>query len=146
MCDGPVTECRFRIQILWFDEDVVELRIAASNRDFSGSATFYESHDFAKRLCASIVSFPRAADDVREANLGDLHGRSGMGLRLFCLDGSGHACVEVALSNDGEDYAGLPAEVKLSLWVEAGGIDRFAADLEAMPFEIGSTVVLNAAA
>jgi len=136
-------EGQLKIKILWFDEHLVELRVSAANRDFSGNAVLYETHDFASRLRAAVAGFPSATDDVRKFELGDVHGQGGVALRLRCLDATGHARLQVSLSKDGSGEGGLWAKVQLSIPVVAGAVDRFSARLEEMKLEVGWEAVLS---
>lgn len=133
------------VEVVWFDEHMLELSLRASNPSFAGRATFYAGLDEAQQLAKQIEGFPRAVDDTREYEFGGdtLPGYGGAKIRLSCKDGSGHLLVQVSV------YAtsGKPGRVAESSTVEfasvPAAIDSFVEDLQRMQVRVGDMAILR---
>ena len=133
------------VEVVWFDEHMLELSLRASSPNFAGRATFYAGLDEPQRLAKHIDGFPRAADDTREYEFGgdNLPGYGGAKIRLSCKDGSGHLLVQVSV------YAtyGEPGRVAVSATVEfasvPAAIDSFVEDLHRMQVHVGDGATLR---
>ena len=138
-----------KIEIVWFDQDVVECRFKCSNGRFSGAADIYLSHDDLPKIVEALKGFPTAANDVRELELGTFnpnHADGGVRLRCYCKDSVGHAVMEVRLRGDACKDVGEPESVALLLPVEAAAIDLFLTQVRAMDTEqIGAVAFLATA-
>src|SRR5262249_7968304 len=89
-----------KIEIVWFDQDLVECRFTCSNGRFSGSAEIYLDHDDLTRMADTLKGFPNTPSDVRNLELGTFnpkHADGGVRLRCYCKDSVGHAVMEVKL-------------------------------------------------
>lgn len=125
------------IGILWFDNDLIEVRVRASNGVFAGAADCYVARRGGLReLADGLRGFPDSADDGRTATLGSLEpGFAGGGarIRLRCVWSGGAPVAEVRLRRGDE-----PAdEARIRVPVEAAGIDRLVAALDAMEPAVG---------
>jgi len=133
--------------VIWFDDDLIELRVRASNGTFSGEADAYVSHSVSTDLARVLRGFPADINDGREFELGTFDPQcagGGARFRFRCLDRKGHASVEVNLR---ADVHRLGAQSAIFLVpIEAAGVDAFADELTRMPLEIGARAVLRGAA
>jgi len=130
-------------QVLWFDDDVMSVRVQASNGLFSGTAELYEGLDLFTGLAAKISGFPTSKADSRDTELGTFNpavGGGGAKLSLRCTDGLGHGLLSIRLRNDPKRGAGT-AEFKIA--VEANAIDAFVQELGAVQLEVGATAGLH---
>ena len=134
------------IEIIWFDQDVVECQFSCSNGRFSGVAGIYLSHDGLSEMADGLKGFPAAPTDVRELELGTFnpkHADGGVRLRCSCEDSVGHGVIEVRLRGDRCEGLGQPESVALFLPVEAAAIDSFVMQLRSMDTEqIGTAAFL----
>ena len=137
-----------KITIVWWDDDLVELEIIASNGRFAGRCRFYEQHDVFAKLAESMKDFPCLADDARKLALGNFDpacGGGGFRFEMACRDRAGHADMRVFVRADGDDTFGKPETAFFSIPVEAAGIDSFVSALEHMELKQGATVRLRTA-
>jgi hypothetical protein len=135
-----------KIEIVWFDQDVVECQITCSNGRFSGVAEIYLSHDDVPKMVEALKGFPSAPGDFRDLELGTFnprHADGGVRLRCYCRDSAGHAVMEVKLRGDACEELGEPESVALLFPVEAAAIDSFLKQVRSMDTEqIGATAFL----
>lgn len=134
------------LTIVWFDDDLVELRVRADNGRFSGTTDAYADRDGLAELVGAFQGFPRSIEDRRESMLGTFDaGYAGGGARLIlhCTDAAGHAVMEVQLRTGPRDQRGKAETVELVIPVEAAAIDEFVAALRRMPVEIGASASLR---
>jgi len=135
-----------KLEIVWFDQDIVEFQLTCSNGRFSGVTEIYVGHDDLPKLVDALKGFPTAPSDVRELELGTFnpkHADGGVRLRCYCKDSVGHGVVEVKLRGDACAGLGEPESVALLFPVEAAGIDSFLEEVRSMDSEqIGATAFL----
>jgi hypothetical protein len=132
------------VEIVWFDQDVVECQVRCSNGRFSGVAEIYLSHDDLPKMAAALKGFPNGPSDVRDLELGTFNPKhAGVRLRCYCRDSAGHAVMEVKLRGDASKGLGEPESVALLFPVEAAAIDSFLTQVRSMDTEqIGSAALL----
>jgi hypothetical protein len=136
------------VTVLWFDEHMVELQVRACGPDyFSGQVKFYEGHSTAREFAAALRGFPEDALDTRRFGLGNWAGTtSGAGVEFrFSCDAGGHVQVVAHFKTDQALPEEVPAKVAFLLFAEPAGIDRFCAQLEALPLTKGASAELPAA-
>ena len=59
-----------RFQTLWYDQDVIKLRVSAWNGDFGGVADIYEGIGDLDKAAGQLRGFPRNTSDMRELIFG----------------------------------------------------------------------------
>jgi hypothetical protein len=110
------------VEIIWFDQSVIECQFRCSNGRFSGVAELYLSHDDLTKMVEALKGFPSVPRDVRDLELGTFnpkHADGGLRLRCYCKDSVGHAVMEVKLRGDACKGLGEPESVALLFPVEA---------------------------
>jgi hypothetical protein len=128
------------LTVVWFDEDLVELRVRVANARFAATVDVYALLDCFAELAEAVRGFPRSSVDRREFELGNWQGteRSAFRATFGCLK-TGPASVRVAVRSDvGESAA-------FGFFVEAAAIDTFVADCLAARVERNTELVLPAA-
>lgn len=113
------------------DPDMIELRVAASDGDFSGVAILYAAPDEPRRLAALLRGFPRDADDRRVWRIGGSErgdDASEVVLEFRCIDRAGHPIVAVDLAMADMTHRSR-LSVSLVIPVEAAGVEAFARGL-----------------
>jgi hypothetical protein len=134
-------------KIVWFDQDVVELRVSASNGRFSGQVNLYLGRGRLSGTADLLKGFPSDSTDSRDVELGTFnpnHVGGGAQMHLYCLDMAGHAAVDVKLRLDTCKTMGEVGSVALRIPVEAAAIDSFAMQVRAMDEEqVGATAHLE---
>ncbi len=85
------------LTVIWFDEDVLELKLHASNVRFSGIANFYSSREELVNFAKGISDFPIYFNDVRKFEFGgtELSGYGGAKISFSCMDRRGHILITV---------------------------------------------------
>ena len=119
------------ISMPWYDESIVELRVAASNGVFAGQVKFYAGYGELKALAERIAGFPARIGDERIFKIAEA-----VEMRFRCIDAPGHAVVEVSLRDEPRatttPSTRMPAasqSVFLAVAIEAAAIDDFVREL-----------------
>jgi hypothetical protein len=137
------------ISVICADQDLLELRVQASNEVFRGQAEVYADSETLKEFANQLRGFPASNKDCREFELGTLDVTSaggGAGFRFYCVDSVGHAMAEVRLRADSRLSGGTSDVATIHISVEAGAIDSFIGELERAAPRVGQVAVLKAAA
>jgi hypothetical protein len=117
---GLEVKCR------WYDQDVLEISLSASNTAFSGIAFPYVSLDHLVESALNLDGFPKNTTDARELRFGtpgeDFAGGF-VRLKFSCRDLSGHGVVEVEIESKNESQPG-------SSWTQASQTVHFFAAVE----------------
>lgn len=131
------------VEIVWLDEDVVELRITGSNGPFSGRTQVYGGLDALSKLAAWAKGFPQNPDERRLIELGTFDpGFAGGGARLGlrCTDAACHVALDVLLATQVENNRHQRAEFFLE--VEPAALDAFAGQLSSLQLRKGESASL----
>jgi hypothetical protein len=125
----PITmgNAGLELKCRWYDVDVLEISVSASNTAFSGSAFPYVSLDHLAEAAVILDGFPRDTSDTRELRFGTPgEGFAGGFVRLIfsCRDLSGHGVVEVEIESKNESQPE-------NSWIQASQTSHFFAGVEA---------------
>ena len=134
------------VSIADVDDDYLLIEIHARNERFAGSSRVYGDPDELTRLADRISGFPSHPTDERIYEFGSQDRNIAGGyvrLRFCCVDGVGHAAVDVMLEDDDATYA--IASAKFSLAVEAAAVDEFVMELIRLHRERTGEAVLREA-
>ena len=133
------------LQVIWFDQDVIEVVFACSNGCFAGSAYIYLSHDDLSGLVETLQGFPAHDADTRGTELGTLNPEfAGGGVRMnfYCRNARGSCVVEVKLRTGACKELGEVESVALKIPIEAAGVDSFLKQVAKMTIAIGTGAAL----
>jgi len=120
-----------RLEFLWSDADIVEVRLSAWNGLFGGSADIYVGLGELAETAARLKGFPRDPSDRRTLEFGSFAPKAASGaamLSFYCRDSAGHASVEVKTESDDRERI-PPQSVLLVAAVEPAAVDSFVSDL-----------------
>jgi|ERR1035437_4776204 hypothetical protein len=132
------------IKVCWFDDDMIELAISASNGQFAGRTSFYARLDEPGRLAACISGFPRSQSDSREYEFGGtLSGYGGAKIRFSCKDAKGHLLVQVSIYAAPGDQKDFVQSAVIQINVVPASIDSFVRDLNSMKLKVGEEAMLK---
>jgi hypothetical protein len=137
-------EAGLKCEIIYLDDELIEVRVSASNGRFSGVVDCYEGRGGLVRLADAVRGFPGSSQDQCEVKLGCLDSKSAGGGARFVLakkDPTGH-CVALVLLRSDEDDRSEVAEFNLPFL--PGDLDAFVRELEAMREVVGAQAVLRA--
>lgn len=130
-CEVPPVDIGFRFEVIYRDNDLLEVRVTAWNGAFGGTADVYVGIGGLEEAAARLRGFPKRPADVREVMLGAFGPASaggGVSMRFYCADAAGHAYVDSKIESD--SLAGRPVQcVTLSLPIEAAAVDSFVEEL-----------------
>ena len=110
--------------------DLLQLRVTASSRAFSGSTTLFDTPSALNRLLEGLGGFPTHPTDTRLIELGTFDlALAGGGARigLACTSSAGHAILSATVQTC--RHTEPPESVSVAVPVEASAIDQFVAEL-----------------
>ena len=119
------------LEVIGFDEHLIELRISAESARFRGMVNVYCGKGDLDDIAQSIEGFPASKEDRRQFSLGGFGPRFAYGavsVELVVRDHAGHCGAFVQLEGDHDECN--PAEsAVLKFRIEPSDIDRFVAAL-----------------
>jgi len=134
-----------RLEFLWNDADIVEVRLSAWNGLFGGSANIYAAIGELSESAQKLKGFPRNPSDKRILEFGAFAPKAAGGaatLNFYCVDSAGHASVEVRIES--EHRGAIPAQsVLLVAAVEPAAVDSFVSDLSRIEADPQGTAFLR---
>lgn len=139
-------ESSLEIEVIYFDPDLIELLVHATNGRFTGTTELYVGHDQLPKIAESLRGFPSSATDRREFELGTFDSNyAGGGVRLlfWCRDSLGHAFVRVGVRADPCHHFAQPETADLVIPVEPYAIDQFVHHLARLEVARGASARLE---
>lgn len=135
----------FELEVIWFDDDLLELRATASNGQFYGQTTFYAALDEAKKFASAIAGFPTSIGDVREYEFGStgLSGYGGAKIRLSCKDGRGHLTANISIHELSTNNDKNIQSAVVVLCSDPASIDTFVEELRRLQLTVGEKARLS---
>ena len=134
-----------RLEFLWNDADIVEVRLSAWNGLFGGSANIYAAIGELSESAQKLKGFPRNPTDKRILEFGEFGPKAAGGaaiLSFYCVDSAGHVSIEVRIES--ETRGAIPAQsVLLVAAVEPAAIDSFSSDLSRIEADQQGTAFLR---
>jgi hypothetical protein len=136
----------FEFQLIWYDYDLLNLRVKAWNGAFGGVTELYTAVGALRAAAQQLQGFPTSPSDNREIRFGNSNRKGAAGgirMQFRCVDGAGHAYVDATIDSN---YltGGTIQTVVLAVPVEAAAIDTFAQELERLERERSGTAYLRA--
>ncbi len=133
------------IEVIWFDDHMVELRLSASSANFSGKTTFYAALDAPADFAERIDGFPRSTSDTREYKFGqaNLSGYGGAIISLRCKDATGHLLAKISLYSTPSDRRSDAESAVVQLNLTPATIDAFVEELRKMRVQVGHKAMLQ---
>lgn len=138
-------EVGIKFQLIWHDNDVLNLRVSAWNGSFRGIAEIYEGIGDLEAAASNLNGFPKNPNDKREIIFGNFDrnfAAGGIKLRFHCVDGAGHAFVEATIDACYET-GGTIQNVVLAMPVEAAAVDEFVRELQRLELDRSGTAMLK---
>jgi hypothetical protein len=127
-------EIGLELRVIWGDSDALKVRVSAWNGAFGGVADTYAGIGELAAAGDLLRGFPKNSTDERCFQLGCLdrqYAGGGARLQFRCVDGAGHAFVEVMIDSNAKT-AGTVQTAMVSLPIEAAAVDAFVVELEAL--------------
>lgn len=135
------------LEVIWYDEDMLELRLTASNNNFSVQTSFYAALDAPKEVATQIAGLPSKLGEVREVKLGgqNLPGHGDLTVSFTSEGNLGHLLVTLSASAVPLEAIRPIEMTTFSLSATPSDIDTFARALQNMECHVGSHATLRAA-
>jgi hypothetical protein len=123
-----------KLEHIWEDERMIELLVSVDDGLFSGVTQIYSTWGSLRDLRNRLSGFPHSTDEVVEETMGEPGGYSYLRVRFHCTDGVGHARAEVELEKSQQQHGALDFRSKVKLYIpfEAGMMDRFVLQIDAL--------------
>src|SRR5882762_6217501 len=135
-----------QFEVIWNDNDVLEVRIVAWNGSFGGSADVYVSIGGLKEAAEKLGGFPHDPSDTVELLFGAFgKGWAGgaVSMRFYCRDGAGHAFVDAKIESYHDQKYGAQSAL-LVVPVGATAVDIFVEDLRRLEADQRGIAILKA--
>ncbi|MBV6880136.1 hypothetical protein NG800_007940 [Epilithonimonas ginsengisoli] len=119
-----------KLEIIWRDEHMFELKVTASNKRFSGTTEVYDTSESLYNFAQKLIGFPKD-DKQLMYELGKQNGYAFCSLKFYCIDGFGKIGVHIILEDNvnTEFRNEEKSKVKFEIIVEPAAIDNFQKNL-----------------
>jgi hypothetical protein len=143
-----LTRPQLKMEVVWFDEDLVEIEFSVRSERFSGTANIYAGLTVFEELAALLNGFPKHPHDVQEFELGDekLAGYGGVKIKFYCKDSLGHLAAHVTVFSHSLQTENLIERASIQIDLVPSSIDSFVSELMSGRIVTGSSVRLLAEA
>lgn len=134
-------------EMLWNDKDLFQLRVSASNGQFSGTADVYIPIGGLAETATKLKGFPCTPADHREVKVGEFGQQWAGGavkLCFYCKGSAGNSFVECWFESD-FDSSSIAETAHFHAPVEASAIDSFVIELESLEENVSGSAVLTLA-
>lgn len=133
-----------KLEVISYDDDIIELQASASNNSFFASTSFYASYNEHLDFANFIEGFPRSIDESKEYEFGipEFDGYGITNIKFNCKNGGGHILVCVTIQSFSED---INCSESATLFFETipSEIDSFVKSLRKIKIEIGASAMLQ---
>ena len=134
------------VAIDWWDDDVVILRVRASNGRFAGTTKLYAGHQSWLAFAEVLRDFPVDSSDAREYQLGTFdpsYAGGGISVKFFCTDGVGHTAVAIRIYGTAVGSDQRAETANFAITIEASAVDSFVQQLRGMELRRGASAFLS---
>jgi hypothetical protein len=138
-------ELGVEFEVIWCDNDALELRIGAWNGAFGGVADLYVGVGDLQAAANQLRGFPNSPADKRVSEFGCLdrtYAGGGVNMRFHCVDGAGHAYVEITIDSNCTT-GGTIQTAFMTVPIEASAVDVFVDGLVRLELERAGTARLR---
>ena len=120
-------------KIIWKDEDMLEIKISASNGLYAGSTNVYDQALCLHEFSMNLNGYPRN-NRTLFYDIGEKDGYAYFSMKYYTIDNFGHIGVEIYMeSNVPTDYRYEEKnKLKIEIIVEPNSIDNFQKELLTM--------------
>jgi hypothetical protein len=134
-----------KIEVVWFDDDMIELRFRAASRKFAGETTLYAALDAPETLARALEGFPHDPTDARKVEFGqaNLPGYGVVTMQLRCTDSVGHSILQVEMQTSSSSMRAVRESAVVNLFILPASIDTFVAELRQMRVRVGDLATLQ---
>ena len=131
------------LKSIWKDQDMFELKVTATNTQFSGVTEVYDQYECISEFAIELIGYPKD-NKMLFYEAGEKDSSSYFSMRYYPIDKIGHIGVEITIeSKVNNTYR--PEEknkVKLEIIVEPSAIDNFQKELFYLAKNENGTAIL----
>ncbi|MDT8992652.1 hypothetical protein RQP54_17405 [Curvibacter sp. APW13] len=133
------------IQLVWFDSDMIELRLSAASENFAGSSNFYAGFNELPDLATLLEGFPASPNDLRTVAFGgnNLPGYGGAKITFRCKDSSGHLSAEVSVFMTPGGWKDAAESAIIQIDTVPAEVDHFILQLRGVGTQVGAIARLK---
>ena len=118
-------ESFLEFEIIWKDDDMLELKVFASNGSYSGTTEVYDTSDSLLRFAKTLIGYPAESPTLTyQAEHGS---NNSFVMTFYCVDNSGHIGVQIELEEMVRE--GQQNKIKFEIIVVPSCIDNFQMEL-----------------
>lgn len=124
--DTTIRKPFLKLEVIWKDDDMFELRVTASNGRYSGTTEVYDTTESLADFANSLYRFPQTESTLLH-EAGQIDGYSYFQMKFYRFEGSGYIGVEIRLEeNVDPPHRDIEkVKLKLEIVVEPHAIDVF---------------------
>jgi hypothetical protein len=139
-----MTKAELEFEVIYSDEDLIELQVKGSNGGYAGQAAMYIGFDEIPNMVKALNKFGSNPEDEYIVELGtfDKYAAGGGALLKFKSSRTGIIIISVKLENDEKRSTGYSGRVEFDIYVEPNAIDIFTPILENIAiFKTGNAIL-----
>ena len=123
-------ESFLKLQVIWKDEYMFELKVTASNGRYLGTTEVYDTPEEVLKFAQTLIGFPGDNHDLLYET-GFKNGQASFTMHFYCIDYAGHIGVEIILEDTGATEFNRDSQnkIKIEIIVEPNAIDNFQKEL-----------------
>lgn len=134
---------RLELKVIWKDDEMIELRVRATNERYLGTTQVYDTTESLKDFAKSLLDYPNN-NQIIIHEAGEKDSISYFAMKFYCIDNVGHIGVEISLEeNTSTQYRQEEKDkLKLEIIVEPSAIDNFRRELLQLAIKEEGTATL----
>ena len=119
------------LKVIWKDDDMIELKITASNLDFRGITEVYDQSECLSEFANLLTHFPNE-NNTLFYEMGEKDSYAYFSMKFYSIDSDSHKGVEINIeSNVPTEYRKEEKnKMKIEIIVEPSAIDNFQRELQ----------------
>ncbi len=121
-------ESFLEMEIIWKDDDILELKVFASNGRYSGTTEVYDTSDSLIGFAKTLIGYP--AENPTLTYQAENGRDNSFVVTFYCVDNSGHIGVQIELEERIRE--GQKNKIKFEINVVPSCIDNFQRELVQM--------------
>jgi hypothetical protein len=122
-----------RMEVIWADEQMIELQVYASNQRHRGTIEIYTIGESLMKFADSLEGFPKDSNETVVYDEGKRDSYAFLSLTFYCVGSLGHAAVQVCMEEDASSQSAEgKAKTQFALNCEPAAIERFRNQLTRM--------------
>jgi len=132
------------LKVIWKDDDMLELKVTASNEDYFGTTDVYDTSNSLTNFAKSLIGYPKD-DKILLHEAGQINSYAYFAMKFYCIDNAGHIGVQVSLEdNVGSEFRQEEKnKLTLEILVEPNAIDNFQKQLIQLAVKQTGTAILH---